>query len=495
MLRLLLIDDEEYTRDGILHALDWAALGIGEVQCAADGQIGLQMAYGFLPDIILTDVRMPSMLGIEMARHVHALLPQCQIIFMSGYSDKEYLMEAIRLSAVAYIEKPIDLDELRAAIGRAVLRVREARRLASARVDDPAAELAGRLLGGAGQDADALARDWQAAGAPAASGRALLLRFAHPMRRPEQFLAEYVAPYPLWKIDAARGEREIAVLVSGAEEGAVRDFAEHLLQNTSGLMIGVGPEASHPARLCESHAAARAALDRRFFRPQETLFFDRPAGDVAFPREEQRQLLALIGASRQEAEALLERIVARLRDCDGGQIGEMRHAVYWLCREAFRATPQLLGNILPPEASLVEVIDSADSIDALATLLRRGIYFLAPAEGDGAGERARIARAVQRHIETHYADPGLSIKRLSEVFYLSPTYLCVLYKDATGGTIKSTITKCRLERAMFLLRTTAIRVQDVALMCGFAGGNYFSKSFRRETGVSPQEYRSRYELV
>ena len=103
-MKLMIVDDEELTRKGVIASIDWNKLGISQVLEAEDGLQGLQKARMFKPDIILSDVRMPRMDGISMAAELEKELPDTSVIFMSGYSDKEYLMAAIRLQAVHYVE-------------------------------------------------------------------------------------------------------------------------------------------------------------------------------------------------------------------------------------------------------------------------------------------------------------------------------------------------------------------------------------------------------
>ena len=81
---------------------------------------GVDVARLHLPDIILADVRMPRMNGVEMARRIRTFHPDCELIFISGYSDREYLKSAIHLSALDYIRKPLDINELDEILSRAV---------------------------------------------------------------------------------------------------------------------------------------------------------------------------------------------------------------------------------------------------------------------------------------------------------------------------------------------------------------------------------------
>ena len=121
-MTLLIIDDEELTRTGIVETMNWPELGIGTVLQADDGIRGLEMARIHRPDIMLCDIRMPRMDGIEMLSQIESFLPDTIVIFMSGYSDKEYLKAAIRFQAVSYIEKPFLPSEMEDAIREAVRR-------------------------------------------------------------------------------------------------------------------------------------------------------------------------------------------------------------------------------------------------------------------------------------------------------------------------------------------------------------------------------------
>ena len=102
-MRVLMVEDEELTRNGIYRCIPWESLGIGEVYMAEDGEEGLQKALEYQPDIIMADVRMPRMDGITMAFEISKKLRHCRFIFISGYCEKAYLKSAIPLSGVTYI--------------------------------------------------------------------------------------------------------------------------------------------------------------------------------------------------------------------------------------------------------------------------------------------------------------------------------------------------------------------------------------------------------
>lgn len=109
---VLVVDDEKMPREVLRSYIPWEKLRVDRVDEAEDGAQALEMARLHRPDIVISDVKMPRMNGLELAGAVRELYPDCQFIFLSGYTDKEYLKGAIKLRAASYVEKPIDLEEL-----------------------------------------------------------------------------------------------------------------------------------------------------------------------------------------------------------------------------------------------------------------------------------------------------------------------------------------------------------------------------------------------
>ncbi|MBQ1491526.1 MAG: helix-turn-helix domain-containing protein [Blautia sp.] len=127
MIRMLVVEDEQVIRNGLLRHVPWKDLGVDEVRGAANAGEALALLSSFPVDIISSDIRMPGMTGVELCAKVRESLPDVEIIFLTGYSDKDYLRAAINLHAVRYVEKPILMDEYAQAVREAIKNVEKSR--------------------------------------------------------------------------------------------------------------------------------------------------------------------------------------------------------------------------------------------------------------------------------------------------------------------------------------------------------------------------------
>ncbi len=118
-MNLIIIDDVKVTRTGLLKHIDWQNFGFDEIKMAESGLSAINICQNFKPDLVLSDIKMHGIDGVETCKQLRSMYEDIQIIFISGYSDKAYLKGAIELSAVNYIDKPVNLSELRSAVKKA----------------------------------------------------------------------------------------------------------------------------------------------------------------------------------------------------------------------------------------------------------------------------------------------------------------------------------------------------------------------------------------
>lgn len=121
MLCVLIVDDESYVREGIARRLNWQEMGFDHVYTASQADEALELARSVQPDLVISDVRMPQMNGLNMFGQMMNILPHVKVIFISAYSEIEYYRAAMKMKAVSFVEKPVIPEELSEQVRRAAL--------------------------------------------------------------------------------------------------------------------------------------------------------------------------------------------------------------------------------------------------------------------------------------------------------------------------------------------------------------------------------------
>ncbi|WP_130838126.1 response regulator transcription factor [Lachnoclostridium sp. Marseille-P6806] len=124
MITLLIVEDEAAARSILTEFVSWKEMGIEKVYSTGDGLSALDLAKEVHPDIILSDIRMPKMNGLEFAGQYRKVNFDCQFIFLSAYPEKDYFRAAMRLRAVNFVEKPIRIRQIEEAVQNALAEIR-----------------------------------------------------------------------------------------------------------------------------------------------------------------------------------------------------------------------------------------------------------------------------------------------------------------------------------------------------------------------------------
>ncbi|KRE56762.1 response regulator [Paenibacillus sp. Soil750] len=521
-MKLLFAEDEKFTREGVLKSVSWERLGITELHEAVDGLDAVAIAEQFKPDIVLTDIRMPRMDGIELAFHLRRKYPQCKIVFMSGYADKEYLKAAITLKAVSYVEKPIDVEELEDALRGAIDIVLEEQRhvandtVAKENKSYMKQEAALQLIRG-GYDEDMLhsrllAADFTAVmQAPAATA---VIKLISPGSQKEtlghlieEALASSEQPYLYaWKDDHHAIVHFFSHQHDGVEISHVRHLCYELsvaLKREFGLFsIAAGKIVPSAYKLQESYTSAVLRLQESFFhKPCSLILHDNTGSDaqslhyVTQPEQLVRFTEALSEEHFADADQLLATITGDIRQHPGTLIVSVKELYYRFILEMDKFA----------QSRNITLFDTSEENDVAWKLILECHYLddihrvtamkldeLRKAIQDrSSGGMSSTSSRIVRFIHLHYADDDLSVQDVSDHMQMTASHLISIFKDATGKTIKQYVTEYRMEKAKELLRNNRLKVLDVASQVGFKDGEHFAKIFRKSTGMTPSEYRER----
>ncbi|RAV02318.1 response regulator [Paenibacillus sp. YN15] len=538
MYKLVIVDDEPTVRNGLSTLFDWNAYGIELIGQADDGDTGLELIARVEPDIVLTDVKMPSMDGIRMSQEIRKSLPGTKIIFVSGHSDADYLKSALQVYAVDYIFKPVKLPELEKVVERVIqnlqaedkertlvkeMQVKLTQSMPLLRekflmslVRDEAVQSAGlkeklaflnlSLPPEAAYLALLVAVDDQAEVLDTRSERDKQLLSYSVLNIVQELIDLYGKGYAfenrageyvgILVLDECREEREAMLL---ALSGEIRDNLSRWMKIS--VTIGVGEEVQGIGRLPLSFKRAREAADQKWYLGKNRIITidSLEAGEEELHRfdteQSERLRSALKAGDRQRLEAELDDIFLPLmRNRKDG----FRYSRY----VALQVIP-LSGRVLLELNILTKEWDAREK-DALDQLFRLEImadlrHFVASYLGEICtwvqekrnSRSSNVIERIRAFIDEHYAD-NLTVADIAGYVYLSQTYVSLLFRQETGETIYEYLMKVRIERAKELLRDPRTKFYEVCQAVGYTDPSYFSKLFKKMTGLTPSAYRDQF---
>ena len=523
--RVLLVDDEEKIRQEICRKMAWEELGFELAGEAANGMEALEIAEQTCPDVVLTDIKMPYMDGLELGRRLHLTLPAAKLVFFSGFDDFEYARQAVGIHAFEYILKPISAQELCSVLERIrdqLDKQREERQNIQVWQDRYEQSLP-------------LLREFF---------YSRLLSGKIPAEQIEERAAEYGLSFPsgVWAVAIAsvKGEglriAEDAVLLSAmdflttqfslpdaAVSGALFDGGVALMAEIGGeerfyafleelerlcllaetllglrVHIGVGTLCHNAAMFCVSAAQAQTALEYKVIADSRVLYIRdvEPRGDAAalFGEVQQQNIIAAVKlGSEAHVREVIEQIVEQMRS---SHISIVQCQLFFLesllsLMRAVRSGAEDSGELFEEEAATMLSADHFRSLEDMSGWLTEHFLrireILGRRRNDTAGRSVHLAK---EYIAEHYHDGELSVERLCEVLHLSPAYFSTLFKKETGLSFINYLTQVRMEKAAELLRTTDEKTYAVAEQTGYPDANYFSYVFKRHFGVTPSKFRA-----
>jgi two-component system response regulator YesN len=530
VLKLLIADDEEITRDSLIECIPWNDLGVELMPVARNGVDALNAAKHTKPDILLTDVRMPKMDGIELATRLQSLCPECKIIFVSGYAEKDYLKQAIRLRAVSYIEKPINIKELKSVVLSTVQLCQEeaSSELEAVRLKNSVAESeslfrreAALALVSGTRDFSSIAEkfdrvisgftvspwytavfiklNWKPGTDAKTKSRVKdevleTLPGLGPANAP-RFLHGFVDADSIVLIAAAS-------LTPHGPDGRIT--VQRILDHVNGIpdaafqaVIGVGSPVRSLAQLPESFEGALKAVSSRFYGGADGVHFHGSVESRRFVVPEEtfetfRRLLKR--GAREESGGLIAKVTDEVQESNDSDIDHIKNLYFRLLLVVFEVSEEV--GLIDPYAHeekgyIWQEISSRTTLTELQNYIcaNMDLIFNRIDELNAVG---RKVFEVMRFIRENYADKMISVQSVAESSTLSPTYLCSFFKKNTGKTLHEFITEVRMKHAIELLKNPDWRVYEIADKIGFTDANYFSVLFRKYTGHTPTEYRERH---
>jgi len=528
--KALIVDDEPIIRYGLASTVDWSGAGVELAGEAGNGEAALALIEEREIDVLITDIKMPLMDGLELIRLSRQRRPHLKAILISSYSDFEYAREAVRLEAVVdYLLKPtMEPEDVTRLLGVCCAKLDEERTLAERSLSYAAAELSRRrhgleaelYRGIAGQPSDlaAIGRElagpyrlavWRAEEGPSAVASGI-----------ERLAARLAALAP-GGIVCASGDRELCLLLADRSPdgaSAVR-LAREAHEAWSGaaaapasFTVGISPPFHRLDRLRDAYAWARDAFDDAFFEGAGRFY----EGAIRRGDGSRDGNTDGTGEARTKAAALRELLSRKLADADeaGAERALLQLFALWQSRKLPPAEIrkeacdillrlQSAGPHLGAEERLEQFMGDYERLlhagtlsEVTAELLGRfrqsrelqDTLPLAPVIDESGSARA-IQTAVV-YIREHYRTE-ITLREVAESVHMSRNYFSEQFKRRTGLNFIDYVIRLRVRYARHLLESTTLKVHEIGLQCGFNSAKHFLKMFKREAGCTPAEYRSR----
>ncbi len=537
--RLLIVDDEQVTRNGLTHLFDWSKLNVEVVGEADDGMTALPLLDELRPDILFTDVKMVRMDGIELARQAKEKYPDLKIVFLSGYSEVEYVRSALKVGAVDYILKPVDYAEVEQCFQKIIKQIESERCTQAAirkmeKIEDrlsvelftmnehfllsllmgqvPTGERLQVYLEGFDLDPEepfstavvVLEPDeGEVAACMGFQGNWPLLSVA--LRNiANEILGE---SFKGMAVDDPFVQNRLALVIFLCGTGDLTESISEMCGKLKSLVkkylylsvsLGIGRPSPSLHSLKESYDSASEALKHRLYLGGERViphdFTPSADGNDLEKGDSSRSLQLLLTEDEVALEKWVDELLSNLKKLRSTDITFYRSQVSRYVFEAHRVLFEQLGEGENGDLSQQSILDQlfhAATLEQMCQLLLQYCKSIQKLIGlKNSPKTAGVIRQVQKVIQERYSEE-LTVNELAATVYLTPTYLCLLFRQVTGMTINHYQTVVRMEKAKELLQDPSKKLYDISYEVGYMNPSYFSRQFKKYTGCLPSEYRSK----
>lgn len=529
MLKVLIVDDEPFIRQGLRLIVDWEAEGFEIVGEAVDGQQALEMLEYTDVDLIISDIRMPRVNGLQLLQEIRQRgMEDVNFVVLSGYEEFGYAQTAMKYGCLDYIIKPINKDDLLALL-RNVSRQNKQRRMDEEDEEIRNAAMLERnllpLLAGKYDEINlnyvkehlSLTDKIRYIGVELDMSDPRLLERTEEERRSMQR-----ALYALLKnslgddgdhviFDVAKMENcyDVGMIfcdrMAHDQNMREQEYFNHLVSRIEagvecGIVMQVGCEVDCPERLSESYSSSNIAKFMQDFRGSGTLFF----------ADEQRQMQSEMPSETYgQMKGRLDAVVNAVERCSQPDIEAAVDALYrhmGECNMDYRFISMNLSNIIFRLMHMaVEKDSNLDQREAVDYIIENAFD-----KGVMRGSAAHFARfcceyadylkqmenrsegnildMVEREIAEKYMT-NISLKQLGEKFYINSAYLGQLFKKKYGVSFKDYLNMVRINKSVELLENTDMKVYEISAAVGYQSLDYFVTKFVAKRGHTPGKYR------
>ncbi len=529
-LSVMILDDEEIILEGLCH-FPWQDYGCTVIGKAEDGEKGLVLLEKNKPDIILSDIKMPGMDGLEFAAKAKEKCLEAEIIVLTGYDDFQFAKKAIHIGVSEYLLKPVNFREMHTAVGKVCNKIRsrqkykknytELRQKYQNTLPLVRKKTISDLLYARFNDSEEMSKRMESLsiyiekyvviyGAIQTKEKRAKQELELPLfdfvvcNVCEEILKQiglqvyyeednvgycFVVTFPV-KMSIEECEQEC---IQACEE--IQKNLREVLQEE--IAFGISQIESNPFHMNHSYMQAMEACEQRAFLGggAEILTYTDIAG-VELPTwkitdgEKKRLFSELMKGNIESGEEILLNVFSHSPDIECMRYNAME--LILLCAQYFvkEVTQDQAGkNRSTYITECLKKLYQVHTKQDVMYILQSTIRFLAEKNKDeNMSRNERITRQMARYIEQNF-QKDLSLASMEEYFKLSKTYINRLLKNYYGKSFLEILFECRMEMAEKLVAEGKYKVYEIAEMVGYHDQSYFIRVFKKKYGVTPNVYK------
>ena len=520
LYKVFLVEDEIVTREGIRDNVDWKANGFEFCGEAPDGEIALPILLTLQLDVLITDIKMPFMDGLQLCRIIRERMPWVKVIILSGHDEFEYAQEAIRLGVTEYLLKPVTVQDLNNVLQKIVAQLEQEKKdqenilKLQEKLQENRAVLKENLLLklviGAVSSADAFDQSQQI-------GLDLVARYylavvvrielcnavenaeIGEIKRIHHIISRLVENNPDVFL-LLKDIEEVVLIMKGSTPEYLDEEKNLLLEQIQRqvessdckLTIGIGTTKNRIADVSQSFGEALVGIQN-----QVSQKLADPGGGA-----DKAELLKVDKSAvqdylkcgvKQDFDDFFEAFIRPLVDSAFKSSIVKSYILMDIVVTTARFVKELGGDFdqVVPELNHIETIlsniNTVDQIrEQVQMILVSALMFR---DSSTNSQRAGILQKAKDYIDQHYMDQDMSLNQVAAYVNHSPSHFSAIFSQGTCKTFKEYLTELRIKKARELLRTTSLRSSEISYEIGYGDPHYFSYIFRKNTGLTPTEFR------
>ena len=493
--KILVVDDEILIRQGIIHYVDWESNGYQIVGEAANGEEAIEKIEQLEPHILLTDIVMPKMDGIELIQFVKKFYPSIMILVLSSYDEFDYVRQTFQLGVADYILKPkLNEQEVLSILNR---HVRKHRKIQQEKTSLSIEEVLGKMLQGYATVRESIYLSEKL------EGNQLLLIEIFTKPGSKLFLTENKLTawierrqLPIHVCGLSTSENGKLFLLYGKDAELLHEIAIELEKVDQVDKITIGEPFSNVEQMKSEREKLEAAKKFHFYMPEKQMIH---TNQLPQPKEltstfdfhhfihllHQRQFEPAIAYTQQYLDEITEGF--------GMDILEFQS---WLGNVCFNLIVHIHPSDLatnPLEAQKYDYIkrintafDVREALLVYEELLMEARDLLWKYDN-----HPTVIEQIQQYIEKNY-NQSLTLESLAKLFHFHPSYLSSYFSKHTKLGVNEYLHQVRITRAKELLKNGRLSVSSISEKVGYSDPSYFTKVFKKNVGISPRIYRKRY---